>query len=88
MLEVDENVVPPKSREEHIKNLVESIQSAENEIATYRDHIKDVKKSYVDNGWLEKEEVKLAVKAYKQLKGDTDLEDVAEYAEILKDVVV
>jgi hypothetical protein len=88
MLGNDENIVAPKSREEHIKNLVKGIQAAEGEIALHREHIKDLKKSYVENGWLQKEEVQLAIKAYKQLTGRLDLDDVVEYAEILKDVVV
>ena len=87
MLENDENIVPPRSREEHIKALVKDVQTAEDEIATFRDHIRDVKKTYVDNGWLEKEEVQLAIKAYKQLKGNLELDDVVEYAKIIKDVV-
>ena len=88
MLGNDENIVATKSRDEHVVNLIKSIQVADSEISTLREHIADVKKSYVENNWLQKEEVQLAVKAYKQLKGKLALDDVVEYAEVLKDVVV
>ena len=88
MLGTDENIVPPKSFEEHVKDLIKSIKTAEDDIALQRDHIRDLKKSYQENGWLTKEQIQLAVKAYKQLKGRLDLDDVVEYAEILKDIVV
>jgi hypothetical protein len=88
MLGNDENIVATKSRDEHVVNLIKSIQAADSEISTLREHIADVKKSYVENNWLQKEEVQLAVKAYKQLKGKLALDDVVEYAEVLKDVVV
>ena len=84
----DENVVAPLSREEHIKNLIRFIQSAEDEIAVFRDSIKDCKGAYVERGDLQKEEVQLAIKAYKSLKSRLDFDDVSEYADLLRDVVV
>jgi hypothetical protein len=89
MLGQDENVsVKPLSREQHIVNLVKTIQSAEAEIKMFREHISDTKKSYTEQGWLTKDEVKLALKAYKVLKSPDDLSDIAEFAEIIASIVV
>lgn len=87
MLNENENIVAPKSREEHIRNFVKFLQESEDQITLFRDSIRDAKASYVENSWLEKEEIALAVKAYKALKANQNLEDICEYADLLKEVV-
>ena len=35
--------------------------------------------SYAENGWLSKEEMRLAVKAYRLYKSETDMEMLSDY---------
>ena len=54
---------------------------AEAEILPYREHLKDLKTSYVENGWLTKQELRMAVKAYRMLKSDEDIEQLTSFYE-------
>ena len=47
----------------------------------YQEHRKDLKKSYVQNGWLTKEEMSSAIRAYRMLKNDEDIEQLLDMYE-------
>ena len=47
----------------------------------YQEHRKDLKKSYVQNGWLSKEEMSSAIRAYRMLKNDEDIEQLLDMYE-------
>jgi hypothetical protein len=75
----EENNGPVKSRskdqhvQEFIKLLVEThkkIEVLKDQIALYKEHVKDTKKSYVENDWLDKTELKVAEKVHKMLVKD------------------
>ena len=42
-----------------------------------------MRKNYVENGWLTREEIRFAVKAYRMLKSDDDYEQFNEIYEKL-----
>jgi len=68
-----------KTKEERIQDFIKSIAALEQAIEPFREQMKDLKKSYVSNVWLSKDEVKSALKAYRLMKSDTDfaqLEDM------------
>jgi len=65
--------------ETKIVELIKAIAAVEDEIRPYKEHIKDLKKNYVENGWLTKEQVQLAMKAYsliKSLKSDKAFDEL------------
>ena len=66
---------------EYISNYIKSLAAVEEEMEPYKEHKRELKKSYVDNGWLSKEEIGVAVKAYRLLKGDTDMEQLLDFYE-------
>ena len=66
---------------EYITNYIKSLAAVEEEMEPYKEHKRDLKKSYVDNGWLSKEEISMAVRAYRLLKGDTDMEQLLDFYE-------
>ena len=45
----------------------------------YKEHLKDLKTSYVENGWLTKQELRMAVKAYRMLKSDEDIDQLTSF---------
>ena len=47
----------------------------------YQEHRKDLKKSYVQNGWLSKDEMSAAIRAYRMLKNDEDIEQLLDMYE-------
>ena len=62
------------TKEEHITNYIKSLSQIEDEMEPYKEHTRDLKKDYLENGWLEREEISMAVKAYRMMKNDVDIQ--------------
>lgn len=80
-----ENVeVDVKSPEERMQDFVKSLNAIEECIQPYKDQRKDLKKEYIDNGWIEKDQMKLLIKALRLVKDETDMDKLLEVYENLK----
>tara|TARA_R100001510_G_C7646578_1_gene203860 strand:- start:605 stop:877 length:273 start_codon:yes stop_codon:yes gene_type:complete len=73
--------------EEHISNYVREFAAIEDAMEPYKEQKRDLRESYSENGWLSKEELRLAVKAYRLVKSDTDMDQLTEYFNKLKKTV-
>ena len=69
------------SKEERITDYIKSIAAIEEAIEPFKEQKKALKTNYVENGWLDKEEIKLAMKAYKMIKDDVDLDQLTDFYE-------
>lgn len=72
------------TKEEIIVNYIKALDEIDQAMAPYREHRSALKKNYVDNHWLSKEEQSLILKAYRMLKDDQDLGAVQHYYDLLK----
>ena len=70
-----------KTTEEYAIDYIRAIKTLEDEMEPYKEHKRELKTSYIENGWLSKEDISLAVKAYRLMKSDIDLEKLGEYCE-------
>ena len=68
-----------KSTEEHMADYIESMKAIEDAMEPFKEQRKDLRESYNENGWLSKEEMRLAVKAYRLYKSETDMEILTDY---------
>ena len=50
----------------------------------YKEQLKDMRQSYVENDWLTKQDMRMAVKVFRMLKQGDDIEMVNDYFEQLK----
>ncbi len=74
-----------KTKQEYISNFIRALAEVEAEMLPYQEHRKDLKKSYVQNGWLSKEELSSAIRAYRMLKNDEDIEQLLDmYQQVSK----
>ena len=73
----DEN----KSSQEYAIDFIKAFADTEAEILPYKEHLKDLKTSYVENGWLTKQDLRMAVKAYRMLKSDEDIDQLTSFYE-------
>lgn len=73
---IEQFKAPEKSKDEYIRDFVKSIAAINEEIKVYRDQMKDLKKSYIDNGHLSKDEIKLAMQAYRLVKNKVDIDQL------------
>lgn len=72
------------TQEEHVKNFVKSFDAIESAMEPFKDQKRDLRESYNENNWLSKEEMRMAIKAYRLLKSEVDMESLTEYFNQLK----
>lgn len=73
-----------KSKEEHMADYLESLKAIEEAMEPYKDQKRDLKAEYVEEGWLSKQDISLAVKAYRLAKSDTDMDELIDMVSSLR----
>ena len=73
-----------KTTEEHMADYIDSLRVLEEEMEPFKEQKRELKSNYVENGWLTKGEISLAVKAYRLAKDDTDMSTLIDMVEALK----
>tara|TARA_Y100000310_G_scaffold338594_1_gene428636 strand:- start:2165 stop:2422 length:258 start_codon:yes stop_codon:yes gene_type:complete len=74
-----------QKKTEHIQKYIKSMRACEDAMEPYKEQKRTLKSNYVENGWLTKEEISMAVKAYRLLKDKTDLEQLLDFVEVLSE---
>ena len=72
----NENLI---TKEEHLANYIKTFVAIEDAMEPFKEQRKDLRESYDENGWLSKQEMRLAVKAYRLYKSETDMELLTDY---------
>jgi len=67
------------TKEEHLSNYIKTFVAIEDAMEPFKEQRTDLRESYSENGWLTKEEMRLAVKAYRLYKSETDMEVLTDY---------
>tara|TARA_B100000214_G_scaffold374546_1_gene357641 strand:- start:435 stop:734 length:300 start_codon:yes stop_codon:yes gene_type:complete len=75
------------TKEKHITKYIESLAAIEDAMEPYKDQKRDLRQNYVDNGWLTKEEMRMAVRAYRLMKNETDMEQLLDFFNHVKKTV-
>tara|TARA_B100000214_G_scaffold88339_1_gene60768 strand:+ start:12121 stop:12381 length:261 start_codon:yes stop_codon:yes gene_type:complete len=73
-----------KEKEQHMSDYIKQLAAIENAIEPFKEQKKDLRESFHENGWLTKEEMRLAVKAYRLVKSDTDMDELVDCFQRLK----
>ncbi len=63
-----------KTKEEYVVDFIKSFDANEQAMEPYKEHRKDLRKNFADNGWLSRDEMRQAVRAYRMLKKDEDFD--------------
>jgi hypothetical protein len=69
------------TKENRITDYVKSLAAIEEAMEPYKEQKRSLKANYVENGWLEKEEISVAVRAYRLMKSDVDIEQLIDFYE-------
>lgn len=75
------------TKEQRIADYVKSLSAIEEAMEPFKEQKRSLKSNYVENGWLEKEEISMAVKAYRLIKSDTDIEQLLDFYEQVSSTV-
>ena len=76
-----------EEKESRITDYIKSLASIEESMEPYKEQKRALKGNYVENGWLSKEEISMAVKAYRMVKGDIDVEQLMDFYEHVQKTV-
>ena len=72
------------SKADHLSNYIKTFVAIEAAMEPFKDQRRDLRESYSENGWLSKEEMRLAVKAYRLYKSEVDMTVLSDYVKSCK----
>ena len=84
MSTIETNKDKKKTTEEYMVDFLKNFQAIENAMEPFKDQKRDLRENFHENGWLSKEEMRTAVKAYRFLKQETDIEEIKSIISKLK----
>tara|TARA_B100001778_G_scaffold308478_1_gene289282 strand:- start:366 stop:644 length:279 start_codon:yes stop_codon:yes gene_type:complete len=76
------------TKEQYMVEFIKALQAIEEEMEPYKEHKRDLRKNYVQNGWLSKEELRQAVRAYRMLRSGDDIDEFKSYFDQLNKNIV
>jgi len=75
------------TKEEYVVEYIKALKAIEDEMEPYKEHKRDIRKNYVQNGWLTKDELRQAVRAYRMLGTGDDITELTQYFDKLSKMV-
>ena len=75
-----------EQKEEHILNYIQSLAAIEDAMEPFKEQKRALKGNYVENGWLDKDEISMAVKAFRMIKNNVDPEQLMDFYTTVKKV--
>ena len=70
------NTNPVDEHDEHVINYVKSLAAIEEAMEPFKEQKKSLRASFVEDGRLTKEEINMAVRCYRMLKKNEDIDDL------------
>lgn len=70
-------------RERYIVEYVRSLKEIEDAMEPYKEHRRELRNDYRRQGWLTRDEMSIAVKAYRLMKGEVDLDELYDTYSVL-----
>ena len=72
-----------KDKKEHMVQFIKIMKEVHDCIQPYKDFRSEIKKEYKENGWLSKEDIKMAIKVVKLIEDGFDLQEIEEAWKLL-----
>ena len=79
MVDNNENNNPVDEHNEHVINYVKSLAAIEEAMEPFKEQKRGLKNNYIENGWLSREDISMAVKAFRMIQKNTDPEQLMDY---------
>ncbi len=68
-----------RTKEEYVVEYIKALKAVEDEMEPYKEHKRDLRTNYAKNGWLTKDEMRQAVRAYRMLRNGDDINEFVDY---------
>ncbi len=65
-------------RRQYVKEYINSLVAIEEAMEPYKEQKRELRAEFKENGWLDTDEIRAAVKAYRLFKDKVDIEEVVE----------
>ena len=65
-----------KTKDEYVVQFIKSLKAVEDEMEPYKEHKRDLRKNYIDNSWLTRDELRNAIRAYRMVSKDEDFDQL------------
>ena len=72
------------NRQQKMAEYIQSLAAIEDCMRPYRESRKELRKNFIENEWLEKDEISLAIKAYRMWEQQIDFDDFAKVFEAVE----
>tara|TARA_B100000989_G_scaffold298443_1_gene287826 strand:- start:4662 stop:4910 length:249 start_codon:yes stop_codon:yes gene_type:complete len=76
--------VSEDNRKRYVKEYIRSLAAIEEAMEPYKEQRRELRSEFRQNGWLNTDEIRAAVKAYRLFKGDVNIDEVVENFNILR----
>ena len=81
---VKENLTEEEKKENYIINYLKSALAIEEAIEPYKEQKRELRKEYSAKGWLTKDDMWAAVRAYRLYKKGTDMDDLNDIFDVIE----
>ena len=70
-------------KQRYVKEYIMSLAAIEEAMEPYKEQRRELRSEYRENSWLDTDEIRAAVKAYRLFKGKFNIDEVVENFELL-----
>ena len=67
-----------EEKKRYVKEYIRSLDAIEEAMEPYKEQKRDLRAEYRENGWLNTDEIRAAVKAYRLFKDNVNIDEVVE----------
>jgi len=72
-----------EQKRQYVKEYIRSLKAIEDCIEPYQEQKRELRSEFRQNGWLNTDEIRAAVKAYRLFKGKVNIDEVMENFQII-----
>ena len=72
-----------EQKKQYVKEYIRSLRAIEDCIEPYQEQKRELRAEFRQNGWLNTDEIRAAVKAYRLFKGKVNIDEVMENFQII-----
>ena len=72
-----------QQKQQYVKEYIRSLAAIEECIEPYQEQKRELRSEFRSNGWLNTDEIRAAVKAYRLFKGKVNIDEVVENFNLL-----
>jgi|TARA_R110000765_G_scaffold249617_1_gene351346 superfamily I DNA and/or RNA helicase len=76
-----------EERKRYVKEYIRSLSAIEECIEPYKEQKRELRSEFRENGWLNTDEIRAAVKAYRLYKGKVNIDEVVENFNMLAGLI-